>query len=1303
MKRGSFTIRRLAAMVALLPISVLVFSSVSSETASAAPAFGVDGSVVTHQNTKATSITSGPLSTTNANDLIVAFIASDGPNRSAGISFSSVTGGGLTWRLRQRMNVQAGTAEIWQAVAPTVLTNVTFQATRNAGSYAGMMDIVAFSGADTAVDGAVGGANALTGAPNVSLTTTRSGSWVWGVGNDWTAAKSRTVGANQTEFDEFLPSAGDTYWTQSQTSPGNTAPSVISLTDTAPTTDRWDFASIEIIPAVEDVTPPSAPTNLTATASSSAQVNLSWTASTDTVGVFAYKVIRDGTQIGIAPSTTYVDSTVVPSTTYQYTVQAYDAAGNLSDPSNVAPVGTPAPAPPVISGVSVTTIKQTSATINWTTDVPASSQVQFGLTASYGGVTAVDQTLVRTHSQQVIGLSAATTYHFQVLSTNATGGQSASSDATFTTASASTPPAVSVTAPAPGAIVNGTTTVTASATDSSGIASVQFQLDGVDLGAKVTAAPYSISWNTTTTGDGPHTLTAIAVNSLGLSATSTAVAVNVSNGTGNPAQVGQWGPVIPESLISVHAALTTTGKILTWQGDFSAGGQQYVFDPVTGTSTQVPTALGDMFCAGQAVMADGRVMVIGGTSTSGGIGTKLINAFDANTNTWQPLAPMNFARWYATGTTLSDGQVMANSGYANANQIVTVPEIYDPTKDTWTAQPAEAHSMPIYPFIYQLPDGRILHAGGSEVPTATEILNLKTQSWSTVDSRVIDGASITNYAPGKFLKAGSAADSGDSGPSSTTAFTLDMNQPNPLWQPTNPMQFPRSFVNLTNLPDGTVLATGGGTDKSGYNDANAVLPAEVWNPATGTWTTEASMSVPRLYHSVALLLPDGRVFVSGSGGDAGVPDQKSIQIYSPSYLFKGPRPTITSAPTTVNYDSNVVIQTPDAASITSVSLIRTGSVTHSFDQNTRGMSLTFSPAAGGISVHMPVDGNTAPPGYYMLSIVNANGVPSVASMVQFPPTATPTDTTAPSAPGALTAVGGVGSTSLSWTTATDNVSVAGYNVYRSTTTGFAPSSMNFVGTTGSTSFVDQGLGAGTYYYLVTAKDPSGNVGPPSNEASAVVTAPSSNGVKLDVSVATHQAVRGTSITSPTFSTTNSDDLVLAFISTDGPAGTKQTIASVTGGGLVWKVRKVSNGQPGDAEIWEAVAPSPLTNVTVTATRASGSYLGAIEVAAFSGADTSVDGATAAASAVTGPPSLSLTTTRAGSWVWGVGNDYDKAVNRVAGPNQTLIDQFLATSGDTFWVQDQNNVTPNAGTSVTVNDTAPTTDRWNLALIEILAR
>ena len=247
------------------------------------------------------------------------------------------------------------------------------------------------------------------------------------------------------------------------------------------------------------------------------------------------------------------------------------------------------------------------------------------------------------------------------------------------------------------------------------------------------------------------------------------------------------------------------------------------------------------------------------------------------------------------------------------------------------------------------------------------------------------------YEPGKILKAGTATSDNEGLPSAATSYVLDMTQPSPAWQATaTPMAFPRSYLNLTILPDGQVLATGGGTTTDKANFSTAVYEAEMWSPTTKRWTTMSRAQVPRLYHSTALLLPDARVLVAG-GGRTGcthpcpVPallDQQNAEIFSPPYLFKGARPTISSAPTSATYGGNIAVQTPDAARIGSVSLVKIGSVTHSINQDQRFLQLPFAAAGGTLNVQAPANANLAPPGYYMLFILDTNGVPSVAAMLR---------------------------------------------------------------------------------------------------------------------------------------------------------------------------------------------------------------------------------------------------------------------------------------------------------------------------------
>src|SRR5205823_3186784 len=172
------------------------------------------------------------------------------------------------------------------------------------------------------------------------------------------------------------------------------------------------------------------------------------------------------------------------------------------------------------------------------------------------------------------------------------------------------------------------------------------------------------------------------------------------------------------------------------------------------------------------------------------------------------------------------------------------------------------------------------------------------------------------------------------------------------------------------------------------------------------------------------------------------------------------------------------------------------------------------------------------------------------------------------------------------------------------------------------------------------------------------------------------------------------------------SGANTTVTGVSGAALTWTLVVRANGQSGTSEIWRAFAPSPLTNVTITATL-SQSVVSSITVLSFSGVDATgtngsgAIGATKSASATSGAPTATLTTTRNSSWVFGVGSDFDNAIARAAGANQTVVHQFLTSAGDTYWVQMQNSTTPASGTSVSINDTTPTGDRYNLAIVEVL--
>jgi Galactose oxidase-like, Early set domain/Bacterial Ig domain/Kelch motif len=544
-----------------------------------------------------------------------------------------------------------------------------------------------------------------------------------------------------------------------------------------------------------------------------------------------------------------------------------------------------------------------------------------------------------------------------------------------------TPPTVAITAPVANATVDSTITVAASASDNVDVVGVQFFLDGESLGSEVPDPPYSTLWDTTTSVPGSHTLTAIARDVAGNTTTSTPVSVTVRATT--VAEVGQWSAPSNWPLVAIHATLLPTGDVLAWDGP-NQKGAAFVWRPSTNTFTS-KNPPDNIFCAGHCLLPDGRLLVVGG-HIANFVGIRDANIFDPVAARWTQVRSMAYGRWYPTAITLPDGRVLVVAGDDGCPSCVAaVPEIYNPATNTWVQLPDAANPLPEYPHLFVLPDGRVLATGTFEEAIPTEVLDINTQTWTVVDPVVVDGHSSVMYGLNKFMKSGTSATSDPPyGPAAATTYVLDMSQPQAAWRETAPMAFPRSYHNLTLLPDGSVLATGGEETTDPFDQTQAVFPAELWSPSTETWTTLAPLSVPRFYHSIALLLLDGRVLVAGGGrfGGTAVDDMLNGEIYSPPYLFKGTRPVITTAPNLVSYNSNFSVATPDATRIAIVSLLPLGSVTHHFNANQRYLSLPFQTNVSGLDIQAPVDANVAPPGYYMLFIVDTNGVPSVAKILK---------------------------------------------------------------------------------------------------------------------------------------------------------------------------------------------------------------------------------------------------------------------------------------------------------------------------------
>jgi len=461
----------------------------------------------------------------------------------------------------------------------------------------------------------------------------------------------------------------------------------------------------------------------------------------------------------------------------------------------------------------------------------------------------------------------------------------------------------------------------------------------------------------------------------------------------DPSVYGQWSGPIDIGVTAIHTSVLPNGKVMLWSrvqnGNPDALGfsQTYVLDPATLTYNSFPfNSTTNLFCSGHSFLPDGRLLVTGGHHGQDGWGEPHANIYDSNTGQWSRTSDMNAGRWYPTNCALGNGETLVVSGNIGNGQGTNIlPQVYQTGSGTWRSLTNAQSGIVLYPWMLLAPNGRVFNAGPDQ---ATRYLATSgAGQWhpgpsSNHVNRDYGGAVM--YDDGKVLITGGGGNPPNVFPLTNTSEVINLSRDNPTWRYVGSMNNARRQINTTLLADGQVLVTGG-TSGGGFNNATgSVFAAEVWNPDTEVWTQLASAQSRRLYHSTAVLLPDGRVLVGGSGWPAAAGDfnHTDVEIFSPPYLFKGARPSVTSAPAAVNHGQQFFVGTPDAASVSKITLVRLNSTTHAFDQSQRINYLNFSQAAGGLNVTMTGSGNLCPPGYYMMFLVNSTGVPSVAHMIQ---------------------------------------------------------------------------------------------------------------------------------------------------------------------------------------------------------------------------------------------------------------------------------------------------------------------------------
>jgi len=465
-----------------------------------------------------------------------------------------------------------------------------------------------------------------------------------------------------------------------------------------------------------------------------------------------------------------------------------------------------------------------------------------------------------------------------------------------------------------------------------------------------------------------------------------AVAVIVSfDRPANAALSGQWGSPItwPANAVQIHANLLPNGQVLTWGRTVH---QPVLWDPVSGGFGAVTEPV-DLFCSGHAMLPDGRILVAGGHSGTDTKGIVNSEFYDYATNSWQPGPNMRNGRWYPTNLTLATGEVLTISGGDTAGVLNVIPEVWTPggLNGSWRALMTGQASLPYFPMMFVGPNGTVFNAGPNQ---ATGFLNTAgTGSWATGANHLYAGSrdygSAVMYDAGKILVVGG-------GNPTASAEVINLNTGGG-WARTDSMPVARRQMNATLLADGKVLVTGG-SNAAGFNTKptdDQVLAGNLWDPSTGHWTVLARQTHYRLYHSNALLLPDARVVSMGSGQPAatGLTDDYTAEIFTPPYLFKldgtpAARPTFSGAPDNVGYGSSVPITISSTAAIAKVTFIRLSTVTHATNMNQRMNLLAFTANGSTLTVTFPANANLAPPGYYMLFVLDANGVPSIAKIIR---------------------------------------------------------------------------------------------------------------------------------------------------------------------------------------------------------------------------------------------------------------------------------------------------------------------------------
>lgn len=496
---------------------------------------------------------------------------------------------------------------------------------------------------------------------------------------------------------------------------------------------------------------------------------------------------------------------------------------------------------------------------------------------------------------------------------------------------------------------------------------------------------------------------------------SSASEVNVLDEAPGAAVGGSWATPINFPVVPVSAVVLPNNKLLTFSAYMSTGYDKTmantwvsILDLATGAvslPSNVTSTNHQMFCTGLALLADGRVLIDGGSTD------RATTLYDPNDDSWTEGPLLNIPRAYQGDVTLSTGQVLTLGGSWYDRAGGKDGEIFTPggatgawtrlpgvtAKAILTADPAGVYRADNHAWLFAVSEGGAFHAGPSK-----QMHWITTSGNGTITSAGLRGSSAdamngnaVMYDVGKILTVGGAtayqdAKSTHNLQATARAYVVDISggPAQPVVTTRVPdMAYQRAFSNSVVLPDGKVLVLGGQQHPEPFTDTGAAQSPELWDPATGTFTVMAPQSMPRTYHSVGVLLPDGRVF-SGGGGLCGSCGTNHLdgEVYTPPYLLDADgnprtRPTLTSAPVVAAAGSSIAVTTDSATP--SFALVRTSAVTHTVNSDQRRIPLVPTASNGTTyTLQVPADKGTAVPGTYLLFALDANGTPSVARFIR---------------------------------------------------------------------------------------------------------------------------------------------------------------------------------------------------------------------------------------------------------------------------------------------------------------------------------